>query len=268
MSTQTTLLSHALELRLISLAKSGVQLTQIATILAVDVAVVMASMKSMPPPQDVDLTDSPDIVSLYDYNQFVQSARVKADQTHRDKARCLLNNLLNTAQDIVDSGENLSLRGVTDAMAVVYRIAQAQDDNGRKLNENTQGAAPSGNTIVHVNLGGLLTPRGGNEGVVVDGGLHHANVLQNLRPVLNGNGQVTGIQEGDDIKSLESMTPEALRELASRNTAGTSDRAAKLGEKATARKINLRDVLKQQTEKLDLTNTDVDTLFDDVDVGM
>ena len=104
--------------------------------------------------------------------------------------------------------------------------------------------------------------------MVVDGGLHHANVLQNLRPVLNGNGQVTGIQEGDDITSLESMTPEALRELASRNTAGASDRAAKLGEKATARKINLREVLKQQTEKLDLTNTDVDTLFDDVDVGM
>lgn len=256
--------------RITSLAKSGIPLKQIATIVAVDEPTLTAQMKGMPPPQDVDLTDHPDVESLWDYNLLVQTQRSRADYGHKDKARSLVNKLLNTATDIVESGQNLTLRGVTDALATVHRIATYDGDEVKSQRDST-GAAPATPTIVHVNLGGLLNPRVGGVGMVADGGLPHVNVNptnNKPRPVLNAFGQVVGIQEGDDITSLDSMPPDMLRELAGRNATGVSERAAKLGERSAARIGSLREVLKRQTEAARMTTGDVDDIILDVESDM
>lgn len=241
------------------MATTGIPVETMSQILAIPVPEIVNWLQAQPVPSSITLPENAtDVTTLYEYLVFVTTSKARADATASNKARHLRSLLLNSAIEIVEGGTPQTLRSITDALAVVHRVAHDEDEFGNKLGEKNTGGTASGATVVHVNLGGLLQPRvdvGG--GVVVDGGLQS-------RPVLNSNSQVIGVQSGDDVTPLVSMSPAKLRELA--GTATIADRAAHALDSRQAGAARLRSVLQAQSAPQVDPNVDVDALFDGVEL--
>lgn len=245
--------------RLIAMATTGIQVETMSQILAVPVPEIVNWLQAQPVPASITLPDNAqDVTTLYEYLIFITTSKARADATASTKARHLRSLLLNSAIEIVEGGTPQTLRSITDALAVVHRVAHDEDEFGNKLSEKNTGNPTTGAAVVHVNLGGLLQSRddrGG--GVIVDGGLQS-------RPVLNANSQVVGVQAGDDVTPLVSMAPSKLRELA-----GTASAAARVAGALDARRAGadrLRSVIQEQTKPQIDPNIDIDELFSGVEL--
>lgn len=261
-------ISAASTARITTLAKKGVPLTAISSIMSLDMAVLVAHMQSLPAPLDeFDVNANPEVVSLFDYHSLVTVTREVVDAHHTDRARSVLNRVLNTIEESVEAGQNHSLKSLVDAATAMHRIAKDRDDLGRPNKaQNTQptGTQPGGNTV-YVNLNGLLPQRSRGAGAGRDGdSLSNCVIDSAPRPVLNADAQVIGIQEGDDITSLDSMSPETLRALANRGAGG---KAAVTAEAKRQRLVSLRESLKSQAVvNASARMGDDSSVFVDIDV--
>lgn len=249
----------ASQARLIAMATTGIPVERASQILAIPVQDIVSWLQAQPVPLSITLPDNvTDVNTLYEYMIYVTTSRERADTTSRDKARHLRSLLLNSAIEIVEGGTPQTLRSISDALAVVHRVARDEDEYGNKTGANSPNNI-GGNAVnvVHVNLGGLLQPRGDvGHGVVVDGGLQS-------RPVLNSSSQVIGVQSGDDITPLASMSPAKLRELA-----GTA-RLHSVHQAEDSRKTGLnrlKSTLQSQLKPQIDESVDVDALFEGVEL--
>lgn len=251
-------MSIASQSRLIAMATTGIPVETMSRILAIPTPEVVSWLKEQPVPSSITLPESAtDVTTLYEYMIFVTTSRARADMTASTKARHLRSLLLNSAIEVVEGGTPQTLRSLSDALAVVHRVAQDEDDYGNKRAENI-GSSTTAAAVVHVNLGGLLQPRDNMGGVIADGGLQS-------RPVLNANSQVVGVQSGDEITPLVSMSPSKLRELAGTDVSAAV-RASAAVDARRAGAARLKSVLQEQAKPWIDPNINVDALFDGVEL--
>ena len=263
-----TRINAAATARITTLAKKGVPLAAISTIMSLEMAQLVAHMQSLPAPfEEFDVSVHPEVETLFDYHSLVTVTREVVDTHHTDRARSVLNRVLNTIEEAVDAGQNHSLKSLVDAATAMHRIAKDRDDLGRPNKTQTAqptGMQPGGNTV-YVDLSGLLPRRSHSAGAGRDGdSLSHCVINSAPRPVLNADAQVIGIQEGDDITSLDSMSPETLRALANRGAGG---QVAVTAEAKRQRLVSLRESLKTQAVvNASARMGDDSSVFVDIDV--